>query len=451
VLQKNPGELIEKPAVAALLVPRPVLEICTRLRDAGFEAFAVGGAVRDMLLNRGAADWDIATSATVDQVESLFPDSRKFTANYRTITLIFEGSGFEITPFRGSQLSIESDLTLRDFTIDAIALEPEKGTLLDPGSGIRDLKKRIIRCVGDPLARFHEDPLRLLRAVRISAQLRFRIEDATREALSQCAPLLARAAPERIRDELPKILMTQEPVKALRLLLKTGLLSIILPEMMEGYRRRQSPPHRHTILEHALLTVGHTPSVLHLRIAALLHDVAKPGLRTRSDRKYHFYGHEKRGAEIAADILDRLRFGNVMRELVTSLITNHMIVYDSGWSDGAVRRLIARTGKDRIKDLLALKRADVLAQDGEENRDNTDELQRRIDSILSKAKTSGLEPLRVSGRDVMEALGIGPGPKVGAAMAFLKEKVLDDPFVNSRDSLMEILLGMKNSRTYKRI
>lgn len=450
MLKKNSGEAIETKAFATPIAPLPVLEICARLKDAGFEAFAVGGAVRDMLLNRAAADWDIATSAKVDQIQSLFRDSRKFTLNNRTVTLITEGSGFEITPFRGPQPSIESDLALRDFTIDAIALDPEKGALLDPEIGMEDLKKKIIRCVGDPSARINEDPLRLLRAVRISAQLRFSIEDETRKALSQCAPLLALAAPERIRDELSKILMTQEPVKALRLLVKTGLLSIILPEMMEGYRRRQSFPHRHTILEHAFLTVGHSPPVLHLRLAALLHDVAKPGLRTRSGGKYHFYGHEKKGAETAALILDRLRFGNEMRESVTNLIANHMIVYDSGWSDGVVRRLIARAGKNNIKDLLALKRADILAQDGEGNRDNTDELERRIESILSKAKSSGLEPLSVSGRDVMEALGIGPGPKVGEAIAFLKGKVLDDPCLNSRDFLIEILLGMKNSSPYKR-
>jgi len=421
-------------------IPEFVVFILNRLKAAGHQAYIVGGAVRDAFLKRTITDWDVATSAPRDEIRTIFWDRNQFALKHDTVTLVHTGHHFEVTTFRGDEKGLLSDLSHRDFTINAMAFDPDNDKVIDPHGGESDIGKKLIKAVGDPEARFREDPLRLLRGVRLAAELRFRIDEKTINNLSSVALLLLHVVPERIRDELMKILAAPRPSRAFNIMVRTGLLEMFLPELLEGYLKRQNQYHRYTIFKHILETVDHVKPEPILRLTALLHDIAKPRTRIKIEGKWSFYGHEKESALLAEEILNRLRFSNEMIRKVTNLIQHHMIGYDAGWSDAAVRRLIRRVGAGQINNLLTFRRADLLAHGlTDQNFELSMELEMRVSEQIRHKVPTGLQDLAVDGHGVMEVTGLSPGPEVGRILRVLNEKVLDQPELNTREDLMGLL------------
>ncbi len=427
-------------------IPGFVTFILDRLKAAGHDAYVVGGAVRDALLKRPIMDWDVATSAPPDHIKTIFRDQRHFTLKHDTVTVVHSGSHFEVTPFRGEENTLQSDLSRRDFTINAMAFDPDDPRVIDPFHGASDINKRVLRAVGNPEDRFREDPLRLLRCVRLAAELRFRIDKKAFTGLGAMAPLLPSVAPERIRDELMKILMTRRPSGSFYIMVRAGLLKAFLPELLEGYLKRQNRYHRYTIFRHVVETVDHVRPDPVLRLTALLHDIAKPRTRVKSRGTWRFYGHEKESALLAEEILSRLRFSNEVIKKATHLIRHHMIGYDSEWSDAAVRRLIRRVGTGQIRDLLAFRRADILAHGlDNENPRISSELEERVKEQIRREAPTGRKDLAVDGNVVMKITGLSPGPEVGRVLRELNEKVLDHPELNNRENLEALLESIQTS------
>jgi tRNA nucleotidyltransferase (CCA-adding enzyme) len=429
-----------------LCIPAFVLEIIRKLHDAGFTAYLVGGAVRDALLNRPVADWDIATSASNDEIGSIFHDVRHFNLKHETVTLVHNKIHYEVTTMRGASLqagAIEEDLGHRDFTINAMAYDPSKGVVMDLYNGNQDLKKRMIRAVGNPVERFMEDPLRLIRAVRISIELGFSIEDGTWKDITGMSSSLTLAACERIRDELMKMLLTRRPSSGFKLLARSGLLKAFLPELMEGYLMRQNHWHRYTVFRHILETVNHVEPDPVLRLAALFHDIAKPRVRAKIKGEFRFHGHAEASALLAGAIMDRLKFSKEMTRAAVNLIAHHMVEYDRHWSDGAIRRLIRRFDPDPVERLLSFRRADLLAH-GTVNEDLNllAELEERVRRLTKTPQAGHIRDLALDGQKVMDILGIPPGPDVGKVLNFLMEKVTDRPELNTEEALKKLVLTM---------
>ena len=421
-------------------IPEFVIFILNRLRSADHQAYIVGGAVRDAFLKRTITDWDVATSAPRDKIRTIFWDTKQFALKHDTVTLVHKDHHFEVTTFRGEEKGLLSDLSHRDFTINAMAFDSDNDRVIDPYDGRLDIYKRMIKAVGDPEARFREDPLRLLRGIRFATELRFRIDERTIRGLGSIASLLSSVAPERIREELMKILIAPRPSRAFNLMVRTGLLKTFLPELLEGYLKRQNRYHRYTIFKHILETVDHVRPEPVLRLTALLHDIAKPRTRIKREGKWSFYGHEKESALLAEEILNRLKFSKEVIKKVTNLIQHHMIGYDSGWSDGAVRRLIRRVGAEQINDLLVFRRADLLAHGLTDQKfELTSELEMRVNEQIRHKAPIRRQDLAVNGNVVMEITGLSPGSEVRRTLTHLNEKVLDHPELNNREDLVALL------------
>ena len=427
-------------------VPEFVTFILNRLKRAGHHAYIVGGAVRDYCLKRAITDWDVATSATPGEIKTVFHGIRLFALKHDTVTLVDSGHHFEVTTFRGKKNNIEVDLGHRDFTINAMAFDLENEEILDPHGGKSDIKRKLVRAVGDPDARFREDPLRLLRAVRLATGLKFRIETETLNTLTRMAPLLRPVASERIREELMKILMSPKPSTGFNLMVKTGLLTHFLPELLEGYKMRQNSYHRYTVFRHIMETLDRVEPDPVLRLTALLHDVAKPRVREKANGEWRFLGHEKASAGLSEQIMDRFKFSKHMIQKVTNIITHHMIGYNTGWTNGAIRRLIRRVGLEDIMDLIAFRRADIFAHGLNDHKsDILDELEKRIMDQINGPMAISTQDLAIDGFKVMEFLGISPGPEVGKILKQLMEKVTDHPEMNNQKNLFSLLEQMKRS------
>ncbi|MBW2064840.1 MAG: HD domain-containing protein [Deltaproteobacteria bacterium] len=429
------------------MVPSIVIKILDRLQASGHEAYVVGGAVRDICLGREPTDWDVATSAPVDTVRTLLRDMKYFSLNEYTVTLVHEGCQYEITTFRGegrAGKTLQDDLSHRDFTINAMACDIHGERIIDPYGGRHDLVKKVVRAVGNPADRFLEDPLRLIRAVRLAVELGFRIEPETLKQMSVMAAELKRAAPERIRDEFTKILLSRKPSYGIKILLKTSVLKTFLPELSEGYRRRQNPYHGYTIFRHIMETVDRVKPELELRLAALFHDIAKPRVRKKDDNYYRFLDHDRVSSHLAREIMTRLRFSKHLTEQVVKLVSRHMINYNSDWSDRAVRRFMIRVGPEYLDRLLALREADLIAH-GKDSRalEMLGELKERINRIAEGALPLKTRDLAVNGRTVMETLGLKQGPEVGWTLKWLMEKVLENPELNRREELVSLLKALK--------
>ncbi len=436
--------------MAADPIPQPVLFLLNRLKEDHHQAFIVGGAVRDLCLHRSVTDWDLATSAPVSVVQYLFKDNTQFTLGHGTATIMVAGRSYEITTFRGKTHTLEEDLAHRDLTINAMALDPGAGQVIDPYQGLKDLRDKWVRAVGNPGHRFREDPLRLLRAVRVGAQLDFKIHPKTLSTISALAPLLSGTAPERIREELLKILMVPIPSRSFNILVRVGLLKEFLPELLEGRLKRQNHYHRYTIFKHIMETVDHVKPEPVLRITALLHDIAKPRVRTRIDGVWRFHGHEKASALLAGEIMKRLKFSKTLTRKVTHLIKHHLIGYNAGWSDSAVRRLIKRVGTDPIGDLLTFRKADIFAHGKiNGNQDLLCQLEARIQNQLASSPPIHVSDLAIDGNAIMSLTGLTPGPAVGKILTELGQKVLEDPRLNHFEKLKEILTEMKIRNTLK--
>jgi putative nucleotidyltransferase with HDIG domain len=443
-------------------LPLHVRSVVRVLTSHGFTAHAVGGAVRDLLLGRRPGDWDVATSAEPRYVLSVFLRAIATGLKHGTVKVICPGGHvIDVTTYRVDGVysdrrrpdtvsfteSLSQDLGRRDFTVNALALGPT-GTVIDPFGGLGDLARRVIRCVGDPDQRLSEDALRMMRAVRLAAEIDFTLDPGTARAITRNAPLLRHIAAERVRDELDRILLSGRPGRALELMRTLGLLHIVLPELLEGVGFDQNEHHAFTVWEHTLLSVAAVPPVHVLRLAALLHDVAKPRTLSVEGGRRHFFGHEKVGAEMARDILTRLRYDKATIARVTHLVRHHMALHwQPEMKDAAVRRLINRVGPENIPDLLELRRADRRASGTKEGPVGlgTAALLVRIERLLKRDRVFTLQDLAVDGHDVMRVARIPPGPEVGLILRRLLEEVLEDPKLNDKARLEERIRGMTRS------
>ncbi|NBH13852.1 CCA tRNA nucleotidyltransferase [Lachnospiraceae bacterium] len=434
-------------------LPGKVKYIIDTLICAGYEAYAVGGCIRDSILGRVPGDWDITTSASPLQVKQLFPKTVDTGILHGTVTVLEGGEAFEVTTYRidgeyedqrhPCEVTFTSDLLedlkRRDFTVNAMAYNEAQG-LIDEFGGIEDLKNQVIRCVGEPAHRFTEDALRMMRAVRFAAQLGFTIEKHTKMAISQLAPDLAKISAERIQAELVKLLVSDHP-EEMRTVYETGMSRVFLPEFDEMMHTPQNNRyHRYNVGEHTILAMQNIRPDKILRLTMLLHDVGKPACKTADENGiYHFFGHPTEGARIARIILRRLKFDNDTIRRVTALIQWH----DDRPSlkESAVRRAIHRVGKEQYPALFEVKRADTLAKNNYRRREKMeliDEYEAVYRSILEKNQCLDLKELAVNGLDMME-LGLERGREIGVALNRLLMHVLEYPEDNTRDILMNLI------------
>jgi tRNA nucleotidyltransferase (CCA-adding enzyme) len=438
-------------------IPAAARSLASVFAAAGRQCWLVGGAVRDLHLGRPLADLDIATDARPEEVTRLFRAVIPTGVRHGTVTVLFKGARFEVTTFRTEEEysdgrrpdqvrfapSILDDLSRRDFTINAMAWDLVGHRLEDPHHGREDLAAKAIRAIGNPDERFREDGLRPLRACRFAAQLGFAIDPATKEAIPRALDVAARVSAERVRDEIVKILGSPMPSAGFRLMHETGLLGLVLPELAAGDGVAQGELHCWDVLTHSLMSCDAAPrDDLVLRLAALLHDVGKPQTTSAApDGRPTFYGHERLSRSMAAAVLERLRFPTAVTQAVAHLVGEHMFNYTEEWSDAAVRRLVARVGEQHIDALIALRKADHAGMCPGNADSYPQALARfagRVHDVLGSARALTVRELAVDGTDVMERLGIGPGPAVGAVLTALLEAVLDDPALNDRERLLEI-------------
>ncbi|HEY7728535.1 MAG TPA: HD domain-containing protein [Candidatus Eisenbacteria bacterium] len=434
-------------------MPGPVLVLIRRLQDAGHGAYAVGGAVRELLRGIDIADWDVATSARPEQVTALFPRVVPTGLPHGTVTVLTDGGSCEVTTFRTEHgyadarhpdhvafvEDIETDLSRRDFTVNAIAWDPIAGRVVDPFDGRADLSRRLVRCVGDPLERFREDGLRPIRAARFAATLEFELEEETFRALGPARDSVARIAAERVRGELMKLLAAREPSRGFEVLRRSGLLSVWLPELAECVAVTQNRYHAYDVYFHTLHTCDAAPAGKPLvRLAALFHDVGKPRTRAeREDGEATFYNHQFVGAQMAEEAMTRLRFSREEIQRVAHLVREHMFDYRREWTDAAVRRFLRKVGVEHVADLFDLRIADNLGNGLKTGFPHyLGELADRVAEILRRQEALTVRDLAVDGHDVMRVLGVAAGPRVGRILDRLLEEVLEDPSRNDRERLL---------------
>ncbi len=445
------GILMTKENKIHIQVPKDVAFILRLLEQEGHEAYAVGGCVRDSLLDRQPKDWDITTSALPEQVKAIFHRTIDTGIQHGTVTVMMHHTGYEVTTYRIDgeykdgrhpktvefTSKLAEDLQRRDFTINAMAYNPKTG-VVDIFDGIGDLNRKVIRCVGKAQERFSEDALRILRAVRFAAQLGFHIEDKTREGLRELAENLSFISKERIQVELDKLLCSDNPGH-MRILYETGVSKVILPQwdaMMET--QQNHPYHCYSVGEHTIKAMESVPPDHYLRWCMLLHDVAKPVCRT-TDRQGidHFYGHQKKGSEMAEEILRGLKWDNRTIDWVTRLVYWHDYQVEPRMK--IVRRSIVKIGEDIYPYFLQVKLGDMLAQSDinrQERQEALAEIGRMYKTIIEQKHCLKLSDLTVSGRDLL-AVGIPTGTCVGNILNALMEWVLDNPEYNQKDLLME--------------
>ncbi|MEK7657692.1 MAG: CCA tRNA nucleotidyltransferase [Patescibacteria group bacterium] len=470
-------------------IPEEVINISEKLQKANFQAYLVGGCVRDILMNREPKDWDVATNAKPEEIQKIFADTvyenkfgtvlvklkpqtltdgkqkdaeeiqRNSASSQRSSAL----NVVEITTFRleGKYTdkrhpdeikfakTIEEDLSRRDFTINAMAIEIQKSKIknqnynskfkiIDTYNGQEDLKNRIIRTVGNSEKRFNEDALRLMRGVRFAVQLNFAIEEKTMEAIKKEAGLLEMIAKERICDEFIKIIMTPSAKNGVELLEEAGLLKYIMPDLREGIGNGQNKHHIYTIWEHNLRALDYAVKKnysLEIRLAALFHDIGKPRTKAGEGPDCTFYNHEVVGAKITAAAMDRLRFSKEIAEKVVHLVRCHLFYYNVGEvTEAGVRRFLARVGPENVNDLIKIREADRI---GSGVPKAVPYKLRHLLFMIEKVKQDPISPkmLKVNGEDVMKILGIAPGPRIGWILSVLLDEVIENPEKNTKENL----------------
>ncbi len=435
-------------------IPEEVALVADTLERAGHEAYLVGGCVRDMLLEKKPKDWDITTDATPDKIQSLFEETF-YENDFGTVGVVTESEDptlkvVEVTPYRAEGeysdsrrpdtvefgVSLDKDLTRRDFTINALAYRIQTDAIIDQHEGKHDLESKRIRAVGEPDKRFKEDALRMMRAVRLSSELGFAIEQGTAEAIFNNADRLANISKERIRDELVRIVETDQPMAAIVMLQRLGLLKHIAPDLERGIGVSQNQAHSFDVYEHLLRTMQHAADKkwdTAVRIAGLFHDVSKPETRRWSDEKkdWTFHGHEVVGAKVTKRIMRDLRFPQDIADKVVTLVRWHMFFSDPDQvSMSAVRRTIQNVGRENIQDLLNLRICDRIGTGRpKEQPFRLRKYMAMVEAALRDPVTVGM--LNIDGKGIMEALDEKPGPRIGYMLHALLEEVLDDPAKNT--------------------
>jgi len=457
-------------------IPQEIKSIISRLEKSGFEAYVVGGPVRDFLLGKIPKDWDITTNAEPEEIQKIFPESF-YNNKFGTVTVVNKETedeklrNVEITTYRIDAgysdkrhpdevkftPNLKEDLSRRDFTVNAMAIgvksqkfvksiksmEFEKHLkskdnyeIIDLFFGQEDLKNKIIRAVGNPDERFKEDALRMLRAVRFACQLDFEIEKDTFKAIQKNKDLMKFVSCERIRDEFEKIILSGKAYEGIELLRESGLLKYIIPELEKGIGVSQNRHHIYTIYEHSVLSLKHCPSKkLEVRLASLFHDIAKPQTKAGIGQDSTFYNHDYLGAKFAKKILARLKFPNKTIEKVSLLVKNHMFFYSvDEVSEAGVRRLIKRTGKENLKDLMDLRIADRLGSGVPKAKPYK---LRHLEYLIEKVSKDPISAkmLKINGQDIMKILNAKPGPKIGAILKVLLSEVIEDPKKNTKEYL----------------
>jgi tRNA nucleotidyltransferase (CCA-adding enzyme) len=446
-------------------IPDEVAAAMRRLKDAGFETYLVGGCVRDLFLGRKPADWDVTTNATPEEIMSAF-DNTFYTNDFGTVGVVSETSDeslkvIQITPYRVESgysdkrrpdkvvwsKKLEDDLSRRDFTINALALSliEKKGNewateIVDLFGGLKDLKQGVIRAVGNPDERFGEDALRIMRAVRLSAELGFSIENETFTALDKHKKSLKDISAERVRDEFIRIVMSPHPMAAFETLKMSGILDVVLPELLEGAGMEQNSAHSYDVFEHIMRTLEHAAKKefpLEVRLAALFHDIGKPRTRRWGEKtkQWTFYGHDVVGARMTKVILERMKFPTKTIENVTRLVRWHMFFSDTeAITLSAVRRMVANVGKEHIWELMDVRICDRI---GTGRPKESPYRLRKYRSMVEEAMRDpiSVSMLKINGQKIMEAGKIAPGPSIGFVLNALLEEVLEDPKKNTEEYL----------------
>jgi len=456
--------------------------VVERLRAAGHEAYFAGGSVRDALLGKTPQDYDIATAARPDDIRKIFPRTVEVGAQFGVVLVIVDGDSFEVATFRydGPYLDgrrpsavrfagMHEDILRRDFTVNGMMYDPIEDRVIDLAGGRDDLERRLIRAIGDPRARFCEDRLRMIRAARFAASLGFTIEPETFRAIQAEAPTITQVSWERIGEEITRILTEGGARRGFEILDATGLLAAILPEIARMKGVEQTPDHHPEgdVFAHTMLILERLDASGERRAAsgkeqskrvsetlaygALLHDVGKPrsaAPKEGAPGEHTFYDHEKLGARMTTEILQRLRFPRRETERVALLVAEHNWHYLPEWNDATVRRVLARVGPSELPALWALRRADLTARGRfvEEGLATQDAAEARFQREIDRAAALKVTDLAIGGEDVMRELRVGPGREVGQVLSRLLERVIDDPELNTRETLLRLL--PEASKTY---
>lgn len=461
--------------VVTFSIPKTVADSAETLEKKGFEEYLIGGCVRDLILGRKPKDWDITTNANPNQIIASFPNTF-YENDYGTVGVVDEKNEdetlkvVEVTPYRLEEKysdnrrpdsvtfsgKLEDDLKRRDFTINAIALkiigkDTKKGlykaTITDLFGGIKDLKSGIVKAVGEPIERFSEDALRILRAVRIATELGFSIEQKTESAIGATAELLQKIAPERIRDEFLRIITSDNPMMGFNLLRKLGLVRFIVPELESGIGVDQNQAHSYDVWEHSLRALQHGAEknwTVDVRLATLFHDIGKPATRVWSNEKkdWTFHGHDMAGAKITAKAMSRLRFSKKEIDKTTKLVRWHMFFSDTELITlSAVRRIVTKVGPENIWDLMKVRMCDRIGTGRpKESPYRLRKYQSMIEEVLRNPISVSM--LAIDGSDIMKITGLQPGPKIGYILNALLEEVLEDPKLNTAENLEKTVKNM---------
>lgn len=440
-------------------IPLEVSQVTKTLQKADFEAFLVGGCVRDIISNRKPKDWDVTTNAKPDQVMALFPKTF-YENDYGTVGVVNEETQdetlkiVEVTPYRIEGIysdkrrpdhvtfteNLEEDLKRRDFTINAIAYDISQGHIIDPYKGQNDIKDKTIKTVGEPRDRFSEDALRILRAVRFSAELGFTINKETADAIKKNAKDLSHIAKERIRDEFVKIIESPSPMVGVILAQKLGILKYIVPELEQGIDMEQNGDHIYSVWEHNLRALQHASDrgwPLHVKLAALLHDVSKPETRRWSKEKkdWTFYGHDVVGGRVSREILQKLKFSREIIDTVSKLVRYHLFFSDvEKITLSAVRRIVKNVGPEHVWDLMKVRACDRI---GMGRPKETPYRLRKYEAMIEEAMRAptSVGMLKIDGAKIMEVTHETPGPRLGFMLHALLEETLDNPTLNTEKYL----------------
>lgn len=431
-----------------------VKKVLKEIEKKGFEAYIVGGCVRDLLMGKEPKDWDITTNALPEQILDIFKDA-KYENEFGTVILPIKNKKqetkevFEITTYRSEgrysdmrhpdeikfEKKLEKDLERRDFTINSMAMDLNS-ELIDLFGGKKDITKKIIRAVGEPLDRFKEDALRMMRAIRFVGQLDFNLEPKTERAIIKMAGSIKFIAKERIKDELIKILSSDKPYEGIKYLYKTKLLQYIMPELLFGEKMQQNHHHIYTVFKHSLLSLKYCPNKdWQVRLASLLHDIGKPKTLKKINGGNTFYNHEYAGERMARKIMKRLKFSNADIDRVANLVRNHMFYYNvDEVTASSVRRLIKKVGKENLADLIDMRIADRLGSGTPKAKPYK---LRHLEYMFKRVQNDpvSVKMLKINGDELMKMLNIDPGPKIGAILDCLLSDVIEDPNLNNKKYL----------------